>query len=158
MLPIKTTKIFAYIYRIDTSQVIAYKAEKNNAKEVCIMSKVAIASTDGITINEHFGRTEEFWIYESDEIGTYQFIERRKNALTEPKDHHVTTVQLLADVEVVLVNKIGPGAESQLRREGIIALSVSGSIEKALNSYAKRGKFIRNNALLLLVSLFFCGV
>jgi len=112
------------------------------------MSKVAVASTDGITINEHFGRTEEFWIYESDEGGNYQFIERRKNTLEESKDHHATTVQLLADVEVVLVNKIGPGAEKELRREGIIALSVSGSIDKALIAYSKRGKFIKNNALL----------
>lgn len=33
------------------------------------------------------------------------------------------------------------------RQEGIIALSISGSIEKALIAYAKRGKFIKNNAL-----------
>lgn len=112
------------------------------------MSKVAVASTDGIAINEHFGKAEEFWIYESDEQGAYQFLERRTKSLDEFTEHQAATVQLLADVEVVLVSKIGPGAEKELRREGIIALSVSGSIEKALIAYAKRGKFIRNNALL----------
>jgi len=112
------------------------------------MSKVAVASTDGISINEHFGKAEEFWIYESDEGGAYQFLERRKKSLEESTEHQGATVQLLGDVEVVLVSKIGPGAEKELRRAGIIALSVSGSIEKALLAYAKRGKFIRNNALL----------
>lgn len=112
------------------------------------MSKVAVASTDGVDINEHFGRAEEFWIYEKNEEGAYQFLERRKNNLEESGDHRVATVQLLTDVEVVLVNKIGPGAEKELRREGIIALSISGSIERALIAYAKRGKFIKNNALL----------
>ena len=112
------------------------------------MSKVAVASTDGIAINEHFGRAEEFWIYESNEGGAYQFVERRKKTLEESEGDHTATVQLLADVEVVLVNKIGPRAENELRREGIIALSVSGTIDKALSAYAKRGKFIKNNALL----------
>jgi len=112
------------------------------------MSKVAVASTDGIAINEHFGRAEEFWIYESDEEGVYQFIERRKKIIDESKDHQAATAQLLADVEVVLISKIGPGAEKELRRAGIIALSVSGAIEKALIAYQKRGKFIKNNAIL----------
>jgi len=112
------------------------------------MSKIAVASTDGVAINEHFGRAEKFWIYESDEGGTYQFLERRKNIHDESEEHQAATVQLLADIEVVLVSKIGPGAEKQLRSAGIIALSVSGTIEKALIAYAKRGKFIRNNALL----------
>lgn len=114
---------------------------------MCGMSKVAVASTDGIAINEHFGKAEEFWIYESTEGGPYQFIERRKNTQRESEGHQ-GAVQLLGDVEVVLVSKIGLGAEKELRREGIIALSVTGAIDKALGAYEKRGKFIRNNTLL----------
>lgn len=112
------------------------------------MSKIAIASDDGIEINEHFGKTQNFWIYESNEDGGYQFIECRKKNFEEGNDHQVTTVQLLADVEVVFANKIGPGAEKELRKAEIIALSISGSIDKALISYGKRGKFIKNNAIL----------
>jgi len=111
------------------------------------MSKVAVGSTDGITVNEHFGKTEEFWIYESDEEGIYHFSERRKNSFVKSNDHR-HTVQLLADVEAVLVSKIGLHAEKKLRQEGIISLSVVGSITKALSAYTKRGKFIKNNALL----------
>jgi nitrogen fixation protein NifX len=112
------------------------------------MSKVAVASTDGIFINEHFGRSKEFLIYEVDEKGEYKFLERRENIPHDPNESHghivTTTAELLADVEVVLVKQIGPGAEQELRNKGVIALSVNSSIEKALQAYGKRGKFIKN--------------
>ena len=109
------------------------------------MSKVAVASTDGVSINEHFGRAKEFLIYENAEGGTYKFLERRENILDNSRDNHATTAQLIADVEVVLVNKIGPVAEKELQRHGVIALAISGPIDKALAAYEKRGKFIRNS-------------
>lgn len=112
------------------------------------MSKVAVASTDGISINEHFGRSKEFLIYEVDEGGEYTFLERRENISPDSNDSHghivSTTAELLADVEIVLVKQIGPGAEQELRNKGIIALSVNSTIEKALQAYGKRGKFIKN--------------
>jgi nitrogen fixation protein NifX len=112
------------------------------------MPKVAVASTDGISINEHFGRSKEFLIYEVDEGGEYTFLERRENIPPDSKDSHShivsTTAELLADVEVVLVKQIGPGAEQELRNKGVIALSVNSSIEKALHAYGKRGRFIKN--------------
>ncbi|MDF2572155.1 MAG: nifB: nitrogenase cofactor biosynthesis protein NifB, partial [Sporomusa sp.] len=55
------------------------------------------------------------------------------------------TAQLLADVEVVLVSQIGPRAEQELRSHGVIALPISGPIDKALKAYGKRGRYIRNN-------------
>lgn len=48
------------------------------------MLKVAVASTDGIHINEHFGRASEFMIYEVDEEGKYSLIENRKTIPTAP--------------------------------------------------------------------------
>lgn len=114
------------------------------------MSKVAVASTDGISINEHFGRSKEFLIYEVDEKGEYTFLERRENISSDAaQDLHghivSTTAELLSDVEVVLAKQIGPGAEQELRNKGILALSVNSSIEKALQAYGKRGKFIKNS-------------
>lgn len=46
--------------------------------------KVAIASNDGKRINEHFGKTLSFLIYEIKEDGSYKFLESRKN--TPPYD------------------------------------------------------------------------
>lgn len=113
------------------------------------MPKVAVASTDGIVINEHFGRAREFWIYEGDETGTYTFLERRqtKSAIVSIANGHAAgqAAHLLADVEAVLVARIGRQAELELRAKDIYALQVTGSIEKALAAYTKRGKLIRSN-------------
>ena len=113
------------------------------------MSKVAVASTDGISINEHFGRAKEFLIYEVEESGEYTFLERRESnphCVHEGNDHTVpSTAQLLADVEVVLVVQIGPRAEKELQSQGVLALPVKSTIDKALKAYGKRGKFIRSS-------------
>ncbi|HWR41171.1 MAG TPA: NifB/NifX family molybdenum-iron cluster-binding protein [Patescibacteria group bacterium] len=114
------------------------------------MSKVAVASNDGANINEHFGRAKEFLVYEVEDQGGYSFLERREvpPAADDSHDGQVAGVaQLLADVEVVLVEQIGPGAERQLRSRGVVALDVSGPIDKALKAYAQRGKFVRSGGV-----------
>lgn len=111
------------------------------------MPRVAVASTDGLSVNEHFGRSKEFMIYEIQDLGEYKLVEHREiHAQAVPgKQDYITKAQLLADVEAVLISQIGPRAEQELRRHGIIALPVSGAIDKALTAYGKRGKFVRNN-------------
>lgn len=112
------------------------------------MSKVAVASTDGISINEHFGRAKEFLIYEVEQGGAYQLLERRPNNphCSGEHDHHTAdaTAGLLADVKVVLVSQIGPGASKALQSKGVTALTLSGSIDKALTAYGKRGKLLES--------------
>ncbi|HBS60015.1 MAG TPA: dinitrogenase iron-molybdenum cofactor biosynthesis protein [Firmicutes bacterium] len=112
------------------------------------MSKVAVASTDGVSINEHFGRAQEFLIYEVGENGTYSLLEHRANnaaCVHDAGDQAAgTTTQLLTDVEAVLVSQIGPRAERELKRYGVFAFAVPGPIDKALKAYGKRGKLIRS--------------
>lgn len=114
------------------------------------MAKVAVASTDGLVINEHFGRANEFIIYDVNDTGSYTLLETRKT-IQNPADSHdqelAVKAVLLADVEVVLVAQIGPGAEKVLRQRGIIALTITGAIEKALVAYGKRGKVIKTGIL-----------
>ena len=110
------------------------------------MSKVAIASTEGITINEHFGRSKEFWIYEIDENGSYTFLQKREvpRDITAAAQHPaITAIELLSDVEAVLATQIGRQAELELRARGILSLTVNSQVDKALAAYAKRGKYIR---------------
>lgn len=114
------------------------------------MSKVAVASTDGITINEHFGRTKEFWIYEVNETGAYTFLERREihqNIKLYHKHSASKVIELLADVEAVLAAQIGRQAELELQAKGILSLAVTSLVDKALVSYGKRGKYIRGNVV-----------
>lgn len=101
--------------------------------------KVAVASTDGKFINEHFGRAKEFLIFNLDlEEKSYNFIELRPN--TPPCSGHEhednlleQSVNLLSDCKAVLVSQIGPGAIQALDTKGIKALIVRNFIPDALN-------------------------
>lgn len=109
------------------------------------MTKVAAASSDGVFINEHFGRADKFFIYEISEDGEYEFIETRAVHLNDSKsgeDKLNKIIKLLGDVKLILASSIGSGAVSVLHDRNIVAVSLSGSIEKALESYAKRGKIL----------------
>lgn len=105
------------------------------------MSLVAVASSDGIAINEHFGRSKAFWIYEVAETGEYRFVERRENQ----GQGHTAAARLLTDVEVVLATQIGPRAEQELQSQGVLALPVSGPVDKALKTYGQRRRLIKNH-------------
>lgn len=48
----------------------------NNQSEERIY-KVAVASSDGIVVNQHFGRADTFFIYEVAGTGNYRFLETR---------------------------------------------------------------------------------
>lgn len=109
------------------------------------MAKVAVASTDGLTINEHFGKAKEFLVYEVDEEGEYSFLERRVRDEESLQNIHEKGAALFFDVEAVLSAQIGPRAQAELKNQGILAFQVTGDIPKALASYGKRGKFIRNS-------------
>ncbi len=112
------------------------------------MAKIAVASTDGIVINEHFGSAEEFLLYEVFDNGDYNFIERR----LVPKDTDVSiehgkaikAAKLLQDVEAVLVAQIGKNATGILESIGIRVFAINGEIEKSLRAYGQKRKIIRN--------------
>jgi nitrogen fixation protein NifB len=111
------------------------------------MAKVAVATTDGTTINEHFGKASEFSVYEVNADGSYTQV--RKIVVKEKRgeDSHESleaTVKLLEGVETVLAAQIGPKAVKALQIRGIIGFGIGGSVDSALKSYAKRGKFVKN--------------
>jgi Uncharacterized conserved protein len=103
--------------------------------------RVAVASTDGKYVNEHFGRAKQFLVFELNDDG-YQFIELRQN---EPSCHvaqsdeggHFHTVQLLEDCKAVLVARIGPGAEQYLLQHGLKALIIPDFIDEALKQVSE---------------------
>lgn len=117
------------------------------------MPTVAVASSDGVTINEHFGRSRQFLIYRVADDGTYQQQEKREivpscscgspGKIHDDADHgHEATVAQLAGVDAVLALQIGPGAVESLQARGIKAFGVKGSIDRALTSYGKRHKLL----------------
>lgn len=105
--------------------------------------KIAVASSDGIVINTHFGRADSFYIYES-QGEVIQFVEKRVGKpfchFGEHEDNQLLdAVELLADCTKVYVLQIGRGAEEALLARGIQAVTARGIITKVLESYEKDG-------------------
>jgi nitrogen fixation protein NifX len=77
--------------------------------------KVAVASSDGKYINQHFGMASQFLIFELEDDGTYKFLELRENKPACSVEGHTElsmeeSVELISDCQVVLASQIGPAA------------------------------------------------
>lgn len=98
--------------------------------------KVAFASTDGVSVNEHFGRSGQFVVYEISDDG-YRFIEIRKfsegkdRAIEDSKDNPEIhndlvwdKVKALSDCKIIYMTEIGPPSAARLSQKGIMPLKV----------------------------------
>jgi len=102
--------------------------------------KVAFATTDGINIDEHFGRAGSFAIYDLSRTG-YQFTELRKfadgidQAVVNTREQgtvHDEAVQdkvdRLADCKIVFMTEIGGPSAARLVKKGIMPMKVKAVI------------------------------
>lgn len=106
--------------------------------------RIAVASSDGVTIDEHFGQAAGFRIYEVHDDGTYRLLETRVDkAQDEGGARNPAAIALfLADVDVGLASQLGPHAVEALRNKGIKGYAVKSNIDRALTSYVRRRKFL----------------
>lgn len=108
--------------------------------------KIAFATTDGVNVDEHFGRAGAFAIYDLTRDG-YAFREMRKFAdgrdsvVEETKgmgrvhdDLVEKKVNRLADCKIVYLTEIGGPSASRLIKKGIMPIKVKDvvSIEESL--------------------------
>lgn len=108
--------------------------------------KVAFATTDGINVNEHFGRAGMFAIYKLTKDG-YGFIEMRKfadgrdAAIEDTKgmgrihdDRVRDKVDRLADCKIIYLAEIGGPSAARLVKKGMMPIKVKEivSIEESL--------------------------
>ncbi|WOO37462.1 NifB/NifX family molybdenum-iron cluster-binding protein [Anaerocolumna sp. AGMB13020] len=112
--------------------------------------KIAIASTDGKVVNQHFGRAEYFYIGEVNDREEFRYLEERKlTPVCQGKEHEAEVLyniaERLADCRYILVSQIGPSAEYVLNKKGITVLTIRHYIDSAVNKlmeYDKRINFI----------------
>ncbi|AIQ64362.1 hypothetical protein PSTEL_15960 [Paenibacillus stellifer] len=109
--------------------------------------KVAVGSSDGYTVDEHFGRCSRFLIYEISDAGEYAFIESRVVVPDRTQEGHEpnrlrTMAEELSDCGCVLAAQIGRGAIGALSQFGVTALAVEAPIDKALNRLTR---FLQSN-------------
>jgi len=111
------------------------------------MQKVAVASSDGITIDVHFGQARHFSLYEVQDDGTFIQVGEREipgASSADTGEHHDTdaTARALADLDAVLAHRIGQGGVATLKGHGVKGFAIGGPIEKALSAYGKRHKLL----------------
>jgi len=106
--------------------------------------RVGVASSDGKFINQHFGRARQFLVFDvtAGDTPTAEFIALRENAPPCSYGQHdenmlAKTVELLADCQLVLVTKVGPGAQLALAAKGITALEITLFIDEALEKVGR---------------------
>ena len=115
--------------------------------------RVAVASSDGKFINQHFGHCRQFLIFaltENTEPG-FSFVESRPTRAVCASGQHDDNLleaqaELLADCKYVLASQIGPGAVRVLANKGITALAHPAFIDEAL---IKLGRVLRRNSQIL---------
>lgn len=110
--------------------------------------KVAFATTDGVSVDEHFGRAGMFAVYDLTADGS-RFIEMRRfgdgvdQSVVETKglgaahDRQVESkIDRLADCRIVYLTEIGGPSAARLVRRGMMPIKVKGavSIEQSLAS------------------------
>lgn len=108
--------------------------------------KVAIASSDNVTVNEHFGRASRFVIYEFGD-GEWTYLGNRDNqpacAGHEHNDNLLEqTVELIADCRAVVISQIGSTATDLLLGRRILPFMLSGPIDEVLKTVEGSKRFI----------------
>lgn len=108
--------------------------------------RIAVASSDGKMVNQHFGKATQFFILDVDD-DAIKLVEVRKNVppcgSSEYSGHDDAlskAVAPIADCEAVLCSRIGIGAQEELRSQGIEPVDTHDFIEAAAQSYVQYRK------------------
>ncbi|GHV32919.1 hypothetical protein FACS1894167_15880 [Synergistales bacterium] len=103
--------------------------------------RIAVGTSDGENVTEHFGQCAKWTIMEAGDDGVWRFLESRAAPPSSGGAHDDEAlrkfVEILGDCRAVLVSKIGPGAERMLSRASITAFERSGAIDGALRKLAE---------------------
>lgn len=104
--------------------------------------RVAVASSDGKYINQHFGHARQFLIFELEPGADFRFLELREtNPPCDGGEHHDDklnrAVRAVTDCQFLLVSHIGPGAAQLAKSKGVIPFAYPDFIDIALDKLQK---------------------
>lgn len=99
--------------------------------------KVAIASTNGETVNMHYGKATKFYIYSIDDEVGYDLVEERQVEPVCQEGSHVISkmeesVLRFTDCRYIVVSRLGTAASAALSSAGITAMELPGTIDDAI--------------------------
>lgn len=103
---------------------------------------VAVASSDGHRIDEHFGRARRFSVYRFGE-GAWSHLEDRESLPPCSGGAHADDLldrvaDLVADCRWVVVSQIGPTAIDALIARRVLPLVIDGTVDEALEIIGRR--------------------
>lgn len=103
-------------------------------------SYVAVASYEGLMINQHLGEARDFYIFQEDG-DNYKLIEKREAPCSGSGDlRWIELAKCLNDCSYVLVNGVGARPTEILSRVGIAVVEMSGLIDNGLDAVYKGKK------------------
>ena len=100
--------------------------------------RVAAASTDyGYTVDVHFGRATDFYIYQYLD-GEWIYVEKRSVEPVCQGGSHSSLkmekrIEVFQDCQYVIASRIGIGAVTLMSQKGIVAMALPGDIFEALD-------------------------
>lgn len=103
---------------------------------------VAVATMEGMLVNQHLGEAASFQIWAEDGATGYKMVEERPAPATGggPKRWY-TLAQSLKDCRAVLVSGVGDTPQAILEEEGVKVVSMNGFIQQGLNAVYKTQNF-----------------
>ncbi|MEJ2414262.1 MAG: NifB/NifX family molybdenum-iron cluster-binding protein [Sulfurimonas sp.] len=113
--------------------------------------KIAFASKDGSTINEHFGWCETFYLYEIDENSANLIKEIDSSKKYEAEvDKLEYKIDCVSEADIIYVTQIGPKAANMVKIAGIYPMKAAREDEKIEDVIATLQKMIGDDAPLWL--------
>jgi nitrogen fixation protein NifB len=102
---------------------------------------VAVATMEGVLVNQHLGQASSFQIWGENESGGYKLFEVRQAPVSGGgKNRWMHMVRMLRDCRAILVNDLGESPKEMLKKSGIQPVLMAGFIEKGLEAvYTGKG-------------------
>lgn len=102
---------------------------------------VAVATLEGVLVNQHLGEATRFQVWGEDGDGGYILIEERSApAAGGGSQRWLNISRILGDCRAILVNDLGDSPKAMLKKRGINPVTMAGFIEKGLEAvYTGKG-------------------
>ncbi len=99
---------------------------------------IAIASYEGMLINQHLGEAQELFVFQRVDSG-FEFLEKRPTPATGSGEQRWQELgENFADCEAILVSGVGDKPREVLKKKGIEVVETEGFIEEALRALFNR--------------------
>jgi len=104
--------------------------------------RIAVCSSDGRMVDEHFGTTPQFLVLDL-ENDTPKFVEKRANLPACHGSGHVgeamaNSIDTISDCQILLTVRAGPPVLARLAQKGIEVVQLTTSISEAVAGLSQR--------------------